>query len=302
MNEDTIVQADGRTTHDLGGVLFTAGALARMGKAIGLEPWLVTRVGEAQRARIEKEAVRLQGLRFDTMLSVPGAGYRCNIRYAADGTKSEVLEGHVPALSIRDLAPCLRTMQGLVVNFITGFEMDLSTLQAARRIVCGPILMDLHSLTLSRNAQGQRQPRRLPRWRAWFGCADIVQMNQSEAQLLGAGPDVEGAMRFARTALAWGPRAVVVTLSTAGAIAAWREEGEQIHTTHEPAYPIDAETVDTTGCGDVFLAGLSARLLTGGDVPSALRWGARAAAEKCSQPGLSGLDCVAPESMFLNEV
>ncbi len=302
VNEDTVVQADGRTTHDLGGVLFTAGALARLGEGIGLQPWLVTRVSQTQRTMIQACESRLKGLRLDAMMSVPGEGYRCTIRYAPDGTKSEILEGQVPSLSVRELAPILRAVQGLVVNFITGFEMDLATLQAARRMFHGQILMDLHSLTLSRDAQGRRQARVLPQWQGWLGCADVVQMNESEAQLLGAGPGIAGTTQFARHALAWGPRVMVVTLSTSGAIAAWRDKGGRIHTTHEPVARFDEEVVDTTGCGDVFLAGLSARLLTGSDVPSALRWGVQVAGRKCLRPGLSGLDCIAPESMFLNEV
>lgn len=303
VNEDVIIQADGHRVNSLGGVLFTGGALARLvGPSLGLDVRLVARIGERQLPSVQAAAANLPGLRLDTIRTYSGTGFRCRIDYDADGSKRETLLGDVPALTIQELAPCLRQAQALIVNFITGFEMDLPALQAARRIVRGMILMDLHSLCLSRDGEGQRHLRPLPGWQAWLACADVVQMNESEARMLGAGSGRSGAITFAHSALSYGPRVVVVTLSTDGAIGAWRDDQGQIHTTYQPACPMVEPVVDTTGCGDVFLAGLSARLLAGGDVPSALRWGALAAARKCTQPGLSGLEGLTPESMFPEEV
>jgi ribokinase len=75
-----------------------------------------------------------------------------------------------------------------------------------------------------------------------------------------------------------GPRLVGVTLGKAGYIA--MAGGKIIE---RAAYPVDA--VDTTGCGDVFHAGLSYGLLRGWDAQKCLDLGAWAAAQVSLQLG-----------------
>ena len=301
VNEDSVVQADGSVSGDLGGVLFTAGALAILGQDQQIEPWLLTRIGSPQMEKVQTRMSAFPTLQLGVVETCDGAGYHCQIEYDADGAKQERLLGDVPPLTIRDVACHLRGLHALVVNFITGYELELATLQAIRRVLKGQIVMDLHSLTLARDTEGRRSQRTLPRWRAWVGCADVLQMNEQEAASLGARGGLEGAVEFARTLLSFGPMAVVVTLSTRGAVGAWRDPAGFVRSHHQPALEAGDGVVDTTGCGDVFLAGLSADLMKGGSLPSALKLAASAAARKCARPGLAGLECLVPTSMLSQE-
>lgn len=140
VNRDTIHHADGRVVDSLGGVLFTACALAHLG-AGRLRSWLLARVGDAVSPHLRRHlAASVPGLRLDGLQTVPGAGFHCLIRYDRAGHKTEVLSGDIPPLRNQDIAPYLERFHGVLVNFVTGFELDLDTLRALRRGLRGPLL------------------------------------------------------------------------------------------------------------------------------------------------------------------
>lgn len=69
---------------------------------------------------------------------------------------------------------------------------------------------------------------------------------------------------------------------------------------HYPAYTV--ETVDTTGCGDVFHGAYSAALARGVDMPERVCLAAAAAALKATQPGgQAGIPSWASVEMFMKE-
>lgn len=80
----------------------------------------------------------------------------------------------------------------------------------------------------------------------------------------------------------WSPdrQVVVVTRGTAGA---WYRCCQEPKVVHQPAFPV--ETVDSTGCGDVFHGAYAAMLAQGLDVAERIRVAAAAAAVKAAYPG-----------------
>jgi len=76
----------------------------------------------------------------------------------------------------------------------------------------------------------------------------------------------------------------------------WRE-GDNVR--HLPAFPVTA--IDTLGAGDIFHAGFALRLAEGGDTVEAMRFGAAAAALKCTRfGGASGTPRRAEVEAFLD--
>lgn len=74
-----------------------------------------------------------------------------------------------------------------------------------------------------------------------------------------------------------------VVIVTCGADGAWFVSREQRHPKHIAAFEI--ETLDTTGCGDVFHGAYAAALACGLDVEQRIRFAAAAAAIKATQHG-----------------
>jgi ribokinase len=120
---------------------------------------------------------------------------------------------------------------------------------------------------------------------AYFEDVDVLVPNELEATLF-AGLDPHARQDQAAVAQrlrSLGPRAVVITLGSEGALVT-SEEGTQ----HLPAFPV--EVVDTTAAGDAFVAGLAVALLRGTPLLEAVRFanaaGALAVTRAGAQPSL----------------
>jgi ribokinase len=120
---------------------------------------------------------------------------------------------------------------------------------------------------------------------ACFGDVDVLVPNEVEAALF-AGVDPREQQDWAVVAQrlrSLGPRAVVITLGSEGALVA-DEEG-----THRvPTFPV--QVVDTTAAGDAFVAGLAVAILRGMPLLEAVRFanaaGAVAVTRAGAQPSL----------------
>lgn len=289
INEDTIERADGSLQHSLGGALFTACALAHMaGQAARV--WLLARVSTALDERLRRQLRGVQGLRLDGLLPISGLGYRCHISYDPEGDKTEVLHGEVAALTPGELAEFLPPLQALVVNFITGDEITCQDLALVRKQVAGPLFVDIHSLTLGRRSNGTRFPRPLAQAGSWLAQADVLQMNEFEARVLGAPVGTEALLDWAASRLDFGPGTVVITRGALDAVVAWRNQQGTVERLVQPASPVGPDgQLDPTGCGDVFLAALAAAHVRGLDLPTSMQQASRAAALNCQLNGTEEL-------------
>lgn len=84
---------------------------------------------------------------------------------------------------------------------------------------------------------------------------DLLKINEGELALLTGNSRPE---ESAKTLLEYGPRLIVVTLGPDGSYFQTAEGGDYV-----PAFTVD--TVDATGCGDAFIAGLHWQFIQGGD-------------------------------------
>ena len=230
-------------------------------------------------------------------IEVPVANNRVRIEYSSDELRSEVLRGGVPPWTWIGLRPLLRDLDALYINLISGFELDLETLQLIRRHFPGPIYLDLHSLLLGIQPDGTRFPQAIADPAAWFTCADLVQVNEQEMSLMAPDP-----MALAATAMREGVQSLIVTLGKRGVVYVLspgfdrladlgREEEHRtgaVRTALVPAEAVDAPG-DPTGCGDVFGATYFSRLLTGDTFAVALRAAIRAASRNVTFRGAGGL-------------
>ena len=218
------------------------------------------------------------GARF---VEVPEPNNRVTLRYTEAQRRCEQLSGGVPPWTWPELGPMVRDLDALYVNFISGFEMDLTTAQLLRHGFGGLLYADLHSLFLGKEPDGTRVPQPLPNAPAWFGCFDVVQLNEDEMRCLGEDPLVVAAW-----ALGQGCQTLVVTLGPLGAA---YFTGRPVRTARIPAPGGALAGGDPTGCGDVFGASVVAALLGGADLEGALRLGTRMGARNVTYRGATGL-------------
>ena len=235
-------------------------------------------------------------------VEVPVPNNRVVLRYESRDRRCERMAGGVPGWTWPELGPMVRDLDALYVNFISGFEMCLGTAEALRAGFPGRVYADVHSLFLGMRQDGIRVLRPLPDAPSWWRCFDVVQMNEDEMLQLGADPLVVSA-----DVLASGASLLVVTLGARGAayVAAAGFDG-WTGAENSPEQPgaggagtsairtalIGApmvETLDPTGCGDVFGATLYARLLAGDPVETAILRANRLAARNATYRGAGGL-------------
>ena len=227
-------------------------------------------------------------------IEVPEVTNRVTLRYRSLERRTEQLTGGVPGWQWPELGPMVADLDAIYCNLISGFELDLPTATHLRHGFRGPIYADLHSLLLGLRADGMREPRALPDMADWFGCFDMVQLNEGEMALLGEDP-----LAVAADAFRAGVRLLVVTLGDQGAayfvqgdvnLDAERHPppGDPLRTARIPA-AVAREVRDPTGCGDVFGATLMAELLQRPDVEAGIRSAQRAAARNAEHLGATHL-------------
>ena len=224
---------------------------------------------------------------------VPVANNRVVLHYESSERRCERMSGGVPAWTWSELGPMVQDLDAIYLNFISGFELTLGTAEALRHGFSGRIYADFHSLLFGMRGDGVRLLRPLPEAPSWFGCADVIQVNEDEMLQLGPDP-----LTLAAEMLSVGVSALIVTLGPRGAVyvADSREPGTgsrergtgPLRTALVPAEAV-LEPLDPTGCGDVFGAAVFSRLLAGDSLERAITAGNRAAARNVSFRGASGL-------------
>jgi pfkB family carbohydrate kinase len=232
-------------------------------------------------------------------VEVTAPNNRVVLHYQSTERRCERMAGGVPGWTWAELGPMVRDLDAVYVNFISGFELSLGTAQALRQGFNGPLYADLHSLFLGMQHDGMRMLQPLPNAAAWFGCFDVVQLNEDEMQQLTPDPLI-----LAADALTAGVSLLTVTLGARGvayvaapgfdALADRSRSASTrpaLHTTVRSALipAPSTETLDPTGCGDVFGAAAFARLLAGDPVEKALRHATMLAARNAGFRGASGL-------------
>jgi hypothetical protein len=218
-------------------------------------------------------------------VEVTAPNNRVVLHYQSTERRCERMSGGVPGWTWAELGPMVGDLDAIYVNFISGFELSLGTAQALRQGFKGPLYADLHSLFLGMHQDGIRVLRPLPDAPSWFGCFDFLQLNEDEMQQLTPDP-----LTLAADALRAGVSLLTVTLGQRGVayVAAPGLEGAASVRTALISAP-RVETLDPTGCGDVFGAAAFARLLAGDGVERALTQAATLAARNACFRGASGL-------------
>lgn len=209
---------------------------------------------------------------------------RVRLIYASDSSRSEECSIILPPLTQREISQVdLRSLDGIFINMISGFDLMLETLEWMRANTSAHIHLDVHALVLGDISQrngSARIPRGVDHWQRWLSCVDSIQLNELETQWF-ASPEITNEnvlidhVRLVRS------KALVITRAERGASCYVLDK--EYHT-QAPSTSI----IDTTGSGDVFGSVFLYRYLQSHDYESALSDAVEAASRNCEIKGVEG--------------
>ena len=285
-----------------GGIAYALSALA----AALPESWEIVpmlKVGEDVAVQAKAFLSTLPHVARETApLIVPQPNNRSEIHYYNEERRTELLTGRTPAWEWSELEPRLResNLDALYVNFVSGWELDLNSAKRMRAMFHGPIYADLHMMLWVAQPNGMRALAPLPRSAEWYGCFDLLQVNEQEMEMLADSSEALASEAFREgvlcTVITLGSRGVVYFASPhldAANISAAREREVTIESASAVLIPPRAVQsgpgIDPTGCGDVWGATFFSRLLLGDTPRDAVVIANEAAARSASWRGVTGL-------------
>ena len=269
--------AGGEPHEDWGGITYSIEAFdAARGDGWTCLP--IAKVGEDVFEKAVDRVSRLVGVgSIEALVKVPQHNNRVDLHYSDSADRCEHLRGGVPGWTWDDLAPVIADCDALYVNFIAGWEFDLSVARRLREEFDGPLYCDIHSLLLGTDRAGVRVRRELDDWSAWRACFDLVQGNRDEIRIVTGG--IQDPLAGVRSLVTSGVGAAFSTLGGDGVAWAATSDSRWLDASFASVGEIAAQVagpataaavVDTTGCGDVWGATCFTSLLAGQTLPAAV--------------------------------
>ena len=263
---DRIITLEGRSVDSIGGLYHSVAYLCFLaGNDFRIVP--LARVGQDFWPELQSAFSELPGLDAQHLIVAPQENTRVKLIYKSATERDEVTTEPMPPLGICEVKG-LAAVKGILVNMISGEDLQLSALQWLARETAASLYFDLHTLALGRDAAGRRFYRMPPDWQDWIACGDFLQLNRDEARLLAglpAGSGVEAFHDFLESLLRLGPQGVLLTLGREGVVAAFRDRSQVTKIRKLAPKSVSGRPVDVIGCGDAFGAAFLAHYLRRGD-------------------------------------
>ena len=136
--------------------------------------------------------------------------------------------------------------EGILINMISGYDIDISQLINIRDKFNGLIYCDIHSLARDFNEKNERVHRIIPCAEEWLSNIDIVQVNEYELFTLFESSIEE---EIATKVLQTGVSALIITKGEKGAILYHLSHGEIVSIKIDG---VRANATNIVGCGDIF--------------------------------------------------
>lgn len=140
----------------------------------------------------------------------------------------------------------LKSYDGILINMITGFDIDLEQMIEIRKNYNGPIYFDVHTFSRGLSPDGKREFRKTPEFDKWAALLDIIQVNQTELLTIS---EYESEPEIVKHILELGVKYLVVTKEKQGARVYFNRKGD-INSIFYSSLKVKSK--NKVGCGDVF--------------------------------------------------
>ncbi|MCX6825910.1 MAG: PfkB family carbohydrate kinase [candidate division Zixibacteria bacterium] len=215
----------------------------------------------------------LRGVDITCVRKVKDKNNHCHLVYFPNGEKNEILKGGVQRLRYDNIKPLLGC-DIILVNYISGRDIYLKSLQKLRHYFKGKIYIDIHSLTLGKRKDGSRYLRKPPGWEKVVEIADYLQMNRAELSILTEkrrklktpGDNISLNLKQLYRSLTdysieVSKKVFIITDGANGCH--WCLGGQRKPELNRISSPSLIKRGDVTGCGDCFSAGFIIALIMG---------------------------------------
>ena len=202
-----------------------------------------------------------------------------------------------PSISIEQINPAAARMDGILVNMVSGTDIDLKTLLSLREGYKGYIHMDSHNIVMRTGRDGTRSRGPVKDWLKWCTNCNTLQMN--EAEISAISKERLDEYRTAEKILGSGKvKSVIITRGIRGVTMFEKKTKSSSGVSYSELDKIDLPSVETsrfadsTGCGDVFAAGFFYRNLENNlsDLKASLHYANRLAGRKSELIGVEELE------------
>lgn len=264
--KDTLRMPDGPTKTGLGGLTHSLNALASLAGRDKIVP--VSFVGADIVDTVRDVYKDVAAISLDYLVPITAPNNAVEVQYINSNERRERSLNPMPPLSREHMIGLLRKKFDLIiVNMISGWDIELSALDYLRRYHQGPIAIDLHSLCLQRLRDGRRTAVDKLDARPWIELCDIVQLNEREARIVSAdSPDWQN---FCSYYCGHYGKIINLTLGPEGSRSYFSEAGV-LKTIHSKP-PRGIRVTDPTGCGDNYLASFAYVYIKTGSIKEAAR-------------------------------
>ena len=176
--QDTIIPVKGEEARDLGGVTYAVMALdALMNPDDHVVP--MTRTGSDIIQGVRDALESVPSVMSQGIVEDPNPNNRVELRYTDEENREERVSGGVDSMQLNDLLPIDRH-DGLLINLVSGRELEPATLSKFMSGSSIPVHLDLHSYLFDCNESGIHAWRRPDEWEDWLELCDILQLNRKE--------------------------------------------------------------------------------------------------------------------------
>jgi sugar/nucleoside kinase (ribokinase family) len=154
---------------------------------------------------------------------------------------------------------------GIFINMVTGFDINLKQMEEVREEFNGLIYFDVHTFSRGVSDDMRRNFRRIPGFDKWAKNIDILHVNEEEIQTIS---DKKNEFEIMREMFSYGIKIIIVTKAEYGA-RAYFVEGNEIKSVFISA--IKVKVLNKVGCGDVFGAVFFYNYIRKADIIDSLR-------------------------------
>lgn len=277
INKDLILPFNDVPIESFGGIFYDIGILSQIAQDVEITP--VSYVGDDVVTTVLAILQKLPNVTTEGLVKLPGTHHKVILEYISPSQRSEKALFPFPALEWEHVEPYIDT-DFIILNMITGWDIELSTFQKLCEKCGDRMYMDFHFLACGVDELGKRIRRIPENLQTWLSGPRFMQMNEDEFATLNDQKESEKEFfqRYFRD-----DQVLILTKASQGTSLIYRKNG----ITGKKDFPGNKipRLIDSTGCGDAFGAGFVTHYLENNDMFEAATYGNIVAAAKATLRG-----------------